>query len=213
MGTIVRLKAGTGDFHLDHRRKLVKAETYLALLDADRTRTEAREEAEALRRAAQEAYEQQKRQGYEDGMAQAREEQAESLFLNAERTVSYLNNLEHDLAAVVVDAVRKIIGEFDDRTLTMAIVTKALETVRNQAKVTLRVPPEAADDLRARIRTLETAFPDIGFIEVVADRQLKPGSCLLASDIGIVDASIEGQVAALERSLRRRIDAGSEHGH
>ena len=40
---------------------------------------------------------------------------------------------------------------------------------------------------------------------MVADRRLSAGGCILETEIGVVDASIEVQLKALERSLAKRL--------
>ena len=42
-------------------------------------------------------------------------------------------------------------------------------------------------------------------LEVVADHRLKGGGCVLETELGIVDASVELQLQALEKALKSRI--------
>ena len=43
------------------------------------------------------------------------------------------------------------------------------------------------------------------FLDVVPDARLERGSCLLESELGVVDASLETQLKALENALRSKI--------
>ena len=43
------------------------------------------------------------------------------------------------------------------------------------------------------------------FLDVVPDARLERGACLLESELGVVDASLETQLKALEGALRSKI--------
>ena len=43
------------------------------------------------------------------------------------------------------------------------------------------------------------------FLDVVPDARLERGACLLESELGVVDASLETQLKALENALRSKI--------
>ena len=43
------------------------------------------------------------------------------------------------------------------------------------------------------------------FLDVVPDASLERGACLLESELGVVDASLETQLKALENALRSKI--------
>lgn len=204
MEPFIRLIAGT--FGLRPETRLLKARDYQALVDARRLLADAQQQARELLAEAGQEYEQQKQRGYEDGMNQARLETAERLIQAAEHSVNYLAHLENKVATLVMTAVRKILGEFDDTELTLRVVHRALQVVRNQPQVTIRVRPDQELALRSRLgERLLAGYSEIGAIEVIADPRLGPGGCILETEIGVVDASIEVQLQALERALKSRI--------
>ena len=43
----------------------------------------------------------------------------------------------------------------------------------------------------------------MGYVEVVADARLDQGGCILETEIGIIDASVDGQLAALGLALKK----------
>jgi type III secretion protein L len=92
----------------------------------------------------------------------------------------------------------------DDRTLVRKVVKNALTVVRNQKQVTLRVSPGQAEDVKESLNSILADFPGIGFIDVMGDGRIKPGGCILETEIGVVDASVDIQLEAIQQSLEKK---------
>ena len=56
---------------------------------------------------------------------------------------------------------------------------------------------------REKIREITADFPTIGIIDIEADPRLDTGGCIMESDIGVVDATVEVQIAALRSSMMK----------
>lgn len=163
----------------------------------------ARAQAEAIVAGAQAAYDQECARGYADGMAQASMTQAEKMIETVGRTVDYFAKVEADMVALVMGAVRKIIEGYDDSDRVLIVVRNALSVVRNQKQMTLRLHPQQVEVVRARINELLSAYPGVGYLDIIADGRLGPHACILESEIGLVEASIEGQIMALENAFQK----------
>lgn len=70
--------------------------------------------------------------------------------------------------------------------------------------MTLRVAPELEEKLRTRVAEILHGKPEISYLEVVGDAALQEGGCRLETEAGIVDASLDTQIAALEKRLAAR---------
>ena len=116
-------------------------------------------------------------------------------------SVEFIENIENTVVSVVNQSIRKIIGEIDDDTRIRLIVSTALNNVRGQQKVTVRVSPK---DEPAVSRAL-AAMTSGSYLTVVADTRLAPDSCILESDLGVVDASLKTQLTALEHAFTSKI--------
>lgn len=163
----------------------------------------AQAQAEAIVAGAQAAYDQECRRGYADGLAEAQMAQAEKMMDTIGRTVDYFGQVEADMVALVMGAVRKIIDDYDDADRVLIVVKNALSVVRNQKQMTLRLHPQQVEVVRARINDLLAAYPGVGYLDIVPDGRLGPQACILESEIGLVEASIEGQIAALEKAFQK----------
>ncbi|MDR1891243.1 MAG: hypothetical protein LBQ23_03675 [Puniceicoccales bacterium] len=45
--------------------------------------------------------------------------------------------------------------------------------------------------------------PVLEFLDIFADTHLQPGSCILETELGVIDASIPVQLAAIENALSK----------
>ncbi len=191
----------------DPARKVLRAADYAALRRAEELIAEAEARAAAIAEEAKAAYEAERQRGYEDGREEARIEAAETMIENAGRTIDYFSKVEGKMVDLVLAAVRKIFDEFDDRDRVILVVKNALAAVRNQKQMTLRVSPANVDAVRARVNELLAAFPGIGYLDITGDPRLGADACILESEIGIVEASIEGQIGALKNAFAKILGA------
>lgn len=183
--------------------RILKAKDVASWTQAEGLLQAAQEQADALLLNARQVLEEHKAQGFAEGMAQARMEQAEKMLDTVDRTISYFSQVEGDMVDLVMSAMRKIMADFDDEARVLAVVKNALAVVRNQKQMTLRLPPDRVELVRAHINDLLAAYPGVGYLDIVADARLKSDACILESEIGLVEASIEGQLAALENAFRK----------
>ena len=202
MGSLFRL---TGDTVTPSAgTRVLKASEAAVLLEANAVLDAARERVADMERKAGEAYERRREEGYRDGVEEGRLEHAEKVMETVLSSVEYIEGIEATLVNVVAVAVRKVIGEIDENERIVRIVRNALVTVRNQQHVTIRVAP--ADERAVREGLASMLVPGgASFLDVVPDARLERGACLLESELGVVDASLETQLKALENALRSKI--------
>lgn len=183
--------------------RVLRAADVLAWGDANALIATAQAQADAIRASAQDAFEAECRRGFAEGLAQAQMEQAEKMIETVSRTIDYFARVETDMVAVVMAAVRKIIEGYDDADRVLFVVKNALSVVRNQKQMTLRLHPQQVDTVRGRINELLAAYPGVGYVDIVPDGRLGLESCILESEIGLVESSIDGQIQALEGAFRK----------
>ena len=196
MGSLFRL---TGDTVTPSAgTRVLKASETAVLLEANAVLDAARERVADMERKAGEAYERRREEGYRDGVEEGRLEHAEKVMETVLSSVEYIEGIEATLVNVVAVAVRKVIGEIDENERIVRIVRNALVTVRNQ--------PADEKAVRAELASMLASVPGgTSFLDVVPDARLERGACLLESELGVVDASLETQLKALENALRSKI--------
>lgn len=187
----------------DPAARVIPAAQHSAYLEAEAVLAAAHEEAAAIRAAAQSAYEEERQRGFRDGQEEARMEAAEQMIENVGRTIDYFAKVEERMVDLVVESMRRIVSEYDDRERVTMVVKGALGAVRNQKQVTLRVAPDRLDMVRQSTNEILAAYPGIGYLDLVGDARLHGDACILETEIGIVEASFEGQIEALRRAFAK----------
>ena len=201
MARILVLKPG--DFQLAPGTRVIKASEYAELQDAEKIIEAANQQAELILQNAREVYEEQKKKGYEEGIQSARIDQADQMFKMVSRSIEYLAGLEGTLANILMSGIRRILGQFDEQEMVISLVKNALQHVRHEKSVTVRVPPTQFAVVQARTSEILADYRGVGFIDVVADERLKTGDCIIESELGVIDASIDVQLKALEQRIRQ----------
>jgi len=182
---------------------VVPREAIQAFAEVEATLDAARDEAARLAQASQSAYEAERRRGYADGMAQAREEQAERMIEVVGRTVDYFERIEQRMVTLVTDAVRRITSEAPDRERVLAVIRSVLSVVRNQKEMTLRLNPAQVDGVQVHLNDLLLTYPGTGYIDLMPDSRIAMDACILESEMGFVEASLEGQLRAMRTVFER----------
>ncbi|WP_276807912.1 HrpE/YscL family type III secretion apparatus protein [Castellaniella defragrans] len=189
----------------DPAARVLRAADHAALVQAQDLLDQARTQADAILAGARDAFEAERRRGYEDGKQEALLDQAEKMIETVSRTVDYFAGVENEMVDLVMAAVRKVVDGFDDREKVMIVVRNALAVVRNQKQMTLRLHPDDVEVVRASINDILAAYPGVGYLDLLPDARLMRGACILESEIGMVEASLEGQIEAVRGAFRRTL--------
>lgn len=184
---------------LDPSCRILKAEDYVVYLEAREVISAAQHEAEDIVAKARQTYEDEKRRGYQEGLAEIKGEQADHILKVVSRTINYLSDIEDTLANILIGGVKKIIGECDQKALAISLVKNALQHVRNEKHVTIRIAPGEYEAVQGQLNDILAEYKGVGFIDLVADPRLSAGDCIMESEIGVVDASVDVQMKALQK--------------
>ncbi len=190
-----------GEIVLDSSERVLKKAQYQNWLSASGLLKAAEEEALKITAAAHAAFEQQKTLGWQAGVEEARVQQAIMVQKTLHQCQQYYSQVGHQLAQVVMQALRKIVHDYDNTELTLNTVRQALSLVSHQKQVMLYVQPEQASFVREQVARIMQADPQMDYVEVFADPSMGRGGCRLETEVAVIDASIEGQLAALASAL------------
>lgn len=188
---------------LDASHKVVRADELHAWHEAKAIVALANQQAEQIMDGVQAAFEVEKKRGFDEGTELARLEQAEQMIENVTRTVDYFAQVETRMVDLVMQAIQKVVNDFDNRDRVLITVRNVLSVVRNQKQLTLRLNPTQVDIVKSRMNELLAAYPGVGYLDIVPDSRLVADACILESEIGVVEASIEGQLEALRSAFQK----------
>ena len=199
------------NFTLASDRRLVKASEVATAKSAEEIIAAAEAEAARIREEAKAEFEAEKKRGYEKGLQDGKFEIAMQKMEQVDQSVVFMESVEEKMAAVVTKALRSCVEEIGDEAMVVNIVRKTMKAViRTQRHVTLKVAPEMVAVVKERVNALRMDYPTVESFDVVEDSRLKGPACILETEAGVADASVDTQLAAIERSLKRHIARGRE---
>lgn len=149
--------------------------------------------------------------GFQEASEQAREQLAQSLAAEraalagalaefARRREAYFQQAEGEVVRLVLSIARKVLhreSQVDPMLLT-GVVRVALEKIAAGTAVKLRVPSTQAD---AWNRAIQSFQPPHLAIEVVPDKSLAVPSCIIVTEMGSTDISVDAQLSEIERGF------------
>jgi type III secretion protein L len=212
-------------FDLKQAGKVLKAKSYAALLNSkdllsstkvtcetilqeaqkksDDVIDAADKKANTIVEEAKKTKQEEEKRGYTDGLAAGKQEISNVMMDFVTKSANSFSQLEKDVTEVVKVALRKIIGKIDKTELIVSIVKNSLQKIKLQKHATLKVAPSEAQLLRDRITEITQDTPILEHLEILSDAHLQPGSCLLETELGIIDASISVQLESMENALSK----------
>ena len=194
------------NFTLASDRRLVKAADVAIAKSAAEIVADAEAEARRIRDKAKAAFEEERKRGYEKGLQDGKLEIAMQKLEQVDQSVAFMESVEGKMANIVMKALRSFVVEVGDKEMVVNIVRKTMNAViRTQRHVTLKVAPEMAQVVKDRVAALRKDYPTVESFDVVEDERLKGPACILETEAGVADASVESQFAAIERSLKRHL--------
>ena len=194
------------NFTLASDRRLVKAADVATAKSAAEIVADAETEARRIREKAKAAFEEERKRGYEKGLQDGKLEIAMQKLEQVDQSVAFMESVEGKMADIVMKALRSFVVEVGDKEMVVNIVRKTMNAViRTQRHVTLKVAPEMAQVVKDRVAALRKDYPTVESFDVVEDERLKGPACILETEAGVADASVESQFAAIERSLKRHL--------
>jgi type III secretion protein L len=186
--------------------KVIKRDELKAFFAAEEIISKSEELAAEIREKAEISYKQRYDEGFEKGQNDGKMEYSDKILELIMSQVDTLAELENDMAGVVVDSVKKIIGELPSNEQITRVVRKAINTVRGMKRLIVRVSADDEPAVREDLQMLLVS-PDgsSGYIELVADATLHHGDCIMETSMGIVNASLDFQIDMLKQSINNRI--------
>lgn len=195
-----------------HITEDAKAEAEKIISDANdeaaRIISDAKAEGERLKSEMSEAGRQ---EGYADGANRAESEYAEKKNALDEEKLSLEQAYEEkhkSIEADTVNMVSDIVSKFfkiefgDKKELLNHIIDGALLHIEDSMNFSIHVSREQFAGVNARRAELQKITGESASVDVVADPLLKEGECLIETDSGVYDCSLDTELDSLVRDLK-----------
>ena len=162
-------------------------------------------------RIKKEAYEEGMNQGLSDGRQQAQEE-ADMLRKEFEsecdkrmdQITQYENSLESKFADILIGLVTKITGIVceDKKDVIIYLIDNALHNVSKSKDITIRVSKNDIMMVESEKDKFISGLSDDVSLDIVEDDSLSDNQCIIETESGVIDCSLDAQLDNLKEQLR-----------
>ncbi len=173
-----------------------------ALNDAQAIIDAAEQRAQEIRNAAAKAFEEAKQTGYSAGLAQGAQEAANTAVRLLEQGGSVEAKLAEEAAKLALAICKTVIGEAVkvDPALVRKVAERALQQSIVGDTVTIFVHPDDAEQITSALDHLRRLSGGAKVL-IETDSMLTRGGCLVRTEYGEVDASIELLLGSVAQRL------------
>lgn len=175
--------------------------------EAKRIIEEKYDEIEKLKKIElEEAY----KAGFNKGYEEAKEitsdiiKEAQSIKKALEdRQDSIYREAEEEIIELILDSVKKIIGDEiqQNKDIIISQIKIALEKCTYRDKVAIKVSSEDYPNVLVKKHIIESLVEGISELEIIEDKFLKKGDCIVDTPSGEVNSSIELQLEQLQKAF------------
>jgi len=126
----------------------------------------------------------------------------------SEQKWKFIHRAEENIVELALDIAEKIVAEhvkLNPETVTK-IAKKALLLAVEREHIVIRVNSEDLEAMKKAKEDLMCAMDGIEKIELIADRRIRRGGCVIETNAGNIDAGIESQLNEARQSLKGAID-------
>lgn len=194
-----------GDVHLPEDQQVIPRESFSELMAIPDLLAKAKEDAVAYRKAVEQECEVLKNEALEKGFAEGLEKFNTHL-IHFDKELQHLRlELQKQILPLALKAARKIVGEqlaLQPDTI-VEIVMQALAPVVQNHRFTIYVnkaDKEVLEANRVRIRDILAHVQNL----IIQERgDVTAGGCIIETESGIINATIENQWRALESAFEK----------
>jgi flagellar assembly protein FliH len=161
----------------------------------------AREEANNIKEAAA-------KEGYEEGLSQAKEDIEEVKnaivsFVGAKQEV--FDYIAPNIMEISIDIAKKIIKKEleQDPMIILNNISEVLKSLsKEEKKITIKVNPIQVSLLKTEIPEITSTIGLDAKIMIIPDETIMEGGCMLTTTNGVIDATIETQLSVISEALK-----------
>jgi type III secretion protein L len=185
------------------KEKIIRKEEFEELLSAKQILEKAKEESE---KAISEAHAESiaiKEKAYDEGFQEGLNRFNDQMLLFEDKLKVLKHELQKAVLPLVLKATRKIIGAElkQNPDSILSIVMQSIKSVTQAKVIKLYVCKSDLEILESEKDELKKNFENLESFQIEERSDIEPGSCIIETERGILNATLENQYRALERAL------------
>ena len=193
----------SGEIRQDFEEKVIPSDAFNTLLSAmeilDKTKEDVKTYLNNNKEECKKLLKETKEAGFNEGLVQFNKQ-----ILYYEQRIK---QMEHELQKMILPlslkAAKKIVGkELQSNPETIVdIVRQTLKPVTQSHHIKIFVAKEDREILERKKKELKAAFEQVQSFIIEEKENIKPGGCIIETEAGIINASLENQWRALESAF------------
>ncbi len=194
-----------GEIHPASEEKVIPADQFSILLEAKEIVEKAKADAKKFHKATQEECAELRKkaedEGFADGLSQFNEQ---LLFFDSE-----LKKIRHEAMQAVLPlalkAAKKIVGKELEvhPDAIVDIILQALAPITQNHRIKIYVSKEERETVEAHKPKIRAILEQVESLSILDRPDITPGGCIIETEAGIINATIENQWRALEAAFEK----------
>ncbi len=186
-----------------NKGKVIPKEQYSKLLSAqdliEKAKQEQKDHQLHLEEEKEKALKKAREEGYQEGLEQFNEH----LFLFNDKLKSLQLKMQTSMLPLVLKATKKIIGETlaTNPELITDIVIQSIKSVSSCRMVKILLNKQDIDLIENKKETIKEHLENLDTLEIEERSDLNRGDCMIQTEKGVLNATLENQYRALERAF------------
>lgn len=190
-------------------KKVLSEKELQSKAEADAVVEKALEEARQIRKKAKQIYLQvgekmgeARLQGYEKGRQEGFSEVTQKLVEFEKDKQEFFDKIEKQAVSLVFDIASRLIGDAlkQSESAVLGMVKQALQSAMGNELV-LFLNPTDWERVRSIESQLVSGLQAMQTIQIKPSEKVKPGGCVIESELGTIDAQLDYQLAAIKKAL------------
>lgn len=192
-----------GEITKTSSNKILKAEEFSTLLDIQTLLATAEEQIAQYKEETAQERELQKQQGFEQGKQEGLATFNHQMIYLDQKVKQMQHDMQKMILPLTLKAAKKIVGaqlDLNPETI-VEIVQQVLRPVRQNHEIKIYVSKQDKDTLELHKDKIKALFDQIRILTIEEREDLEKGSCIIETESGIINATLENQWRALEAAF------------
>ncbi len=195
----------SGDLHFSSSEKIIPAQEFSTLLNAQEVLSKALESSEKKHKLVEEECESLRKKAQEEGFQEGLVQFNQHLLDLEEHARKVYRETQNSILKIALQAAKKIVGkeiELHPETI-VDIVIQALAPVKQNHRINILVNKIDKDILEQHKNRIKEIFEQLQFLGIQERADIAPGGCIIETESGIINANVENQWKALEVAFQK----------
>lgn len=183
--------------------KILKAEEFSQLLAIDELLKKTQEDIELFKNQIEQERQEQKKEGFEEGKQEGLALFNHQMIYLDQKVKQMQHEMQKMILPLALKAAKKIVGtqlDLNPETI-VEIVMQALKPVRQNHEIKIFVSKQDKQALETNKEKLKALFDQLRILSIEEKDDLQIGSCIIETESGIINASLDNQWRALEAAF------------